>query len=116
MLIVIGLIGTCAMVGAALLRPRLDNEPDLERRVVTWTGRGGVALVLAGFLLAVALTRPNGSGIWGPITLLVGFASIAYALGVRNSRSPSEEIGYIVALVGMALAAFPWAAPAYARH
>lgn len=115
-LIVIGLIGTCALAGHAWLRPRLDNEPDLVRRVVTWAGRGGVALVLAGFLLALALTGPNGSDIWGPLILLVGFASIAYALGVRNSRSPSEGTGYLVAVIGMALVAFLWTVTAYASY
>lgn len=115
-LVVIGLIGTCAMVGHAQLRPRLDKDPDLVRWVGTRAGWTGVALVLAGFVLALALTGPNGSDIWGPAVLLVGFATIAYAFAVRNSRTPSNGTAYLVAVTGMALVAFLWTITAYAGY
>ena len=116
MLVVIGLIATCAMVGHEQLRPKLDKDPDLVRRVVTWAGWGGVALVLAGLLLALALTGPNGSDIWGPVVLMVGFAATAYAFGLRNSRTPNGGTAYLAAVLGMTLVAFLWTVTAYAGY
>jgi hypothetical protein len=116
MLIAFGLIGACAMVAHAQIQSRLDNEPDLVRRVASRAGWAGLALVLAGFVLALTFTGPNGSDIWGPLILLAGFAATAYALGLRNSRTPSGGAGYLVVLVGMALVAFLWAVTAYAGY
>jgi hypothetical protein len=115
-LVVIGLITTCAMVGHEQLRSKLDKDADLVRRVVTRTGWGGVALVLAGLLLALALAGPNGSAIWGPAVLMTGFATTAYSFSLRNSRTPNGGAAYLAAMAGMTLVAFLWTLTAYASY
>jgi hypothetical protein len=115
-LVVLGLIGTCAMGGHQQLRPRLDKDPALVRRVATRTGWAGVVLVLAGLLLALTLTGPDGSDIWGPAVLTVGFAATAYVFGLGNSRTPSGGTGCLAVVTGMTLVAFVWTLTAYADY
>jgi len=113
LLVVLGLVGLCAIVGHEQLRRWLDNDRDVERLLVrraTWTG---VALVLTGFILAVALVGPNGSYFWGPAVLMAGFALTAYAFAVRSG---SRARGYLVAMAGMTLVAFLWTVAAYANY
>jgi len=110
-LVVFGLIGTVAMIGHAQLRPKIEQDADLARWVVTRTAWTGIVLVLAGFALALALTGPDGSEIWGPVVLLIGFGVATYS--VRHS---GLRTSYLALTAGMTLVALLWTVSAYASY
>jgi hypothetical protein len=113
LLVAIGLVAICAMVAHDQLRRQVGDDASLMRRLMKraiWTG---VALVLAGFILATTLVGPNGSEFWGPAVLMVGFALTAYGFAVRNE---SGARGYVLAIAGMTLVALLWTVAAYANY
>jgi hypothetical protein len=116
MLLALILVGLAAAIAHEKLRPQLASDPIIAARIIKGaTGTGG-ALILAGLILAVALTDRNGSLFWGPAVLLAGCSCCAYALTISRRYAGRDGFLPLTAIMAMTVVAFLWTVTAYANY
>lgn len=105
-------------VGATLIhdqsRSALLGNSALAARLVRVLSAVGWGLVVAGFILALAITGPGGSALPGPAAMLAGLTIVVYALILNDRYVGRNQSRLIVIVVGLLTLALLWTVTAYA--
>lgn len=115
-LIAIGFLALCGLIVHDHLRPSLSGNAAQAARLVRILAWAGGAVVVAGFILAVAITGPGGSAPVGPAAMTAGLAVAAYALMLRDHYVEGNRSRLFVAVLSLGSLALLWSVGTYADY
>lgn len=115
LLFAVGATSIAAILIDIRLQPVFIARPTYASVLMRALSTAGWGLVVAGFILALTITGPDGSNPLGPVVMLGGFVTIVYTLILRKRYGSQNEGRLVVILTGLLVLAFFWAVASYAN-